>query len=90
MRGRVDFGRAQAVVFGGWADGQSASLRYGADRLFAGGARRVIVTLGDEPLIGPAVIKRFLPEPPGRARCITAAPAIPSCSVPSTIARCRR
>jgi molybdenum cofactor cytidylyltransferase len=65
VRGRVDFGRAEAIVFGGWADGQSASLRFGADRLFAGGARRVIVTLGDGPLIGPAVIKRFLHEPPG-------------------------
>ncbi len=65
VRGRVAFGRAEAVVFDGWADGQAASLRFGADRLFAGGASRVIVTLGDEPLIGPTVIERFLDEPPG-------------------------
>jgi CTP:molybdopterin cytidylyltransferase MocA len=59
----VDFGRAQSVVCADWADGQSASLRCGLEAL--GGADKVIVTLGDEPLVTSAVIARFLDEPGG-------------------------
>jgi CTP:molybdopterin cytidylyltransferase MocA len=62
---RVAFGRAEPLVFAGWQEGQSASLRYGAERLFAQGAERVIITLGDEPFLTPAVIERFLTEAPG-------------------------
>jgi CTP:molybdopterin cytidylyltransferase MocA len=65
VRKQVAFGRAESIVFAAWRDGQSASLRHGAERLFARGAERVIVTLGDEPSITPAVLERFLAEPPG-------------------------
>ncbi len=65
VRSRVDMGRAEAVVFDRWEEGQSASLRHGAEQLFARGAERVIVTLGDEPFITPGVIERFLDEPSG-------------------------
>jgi CTP:molybdopterin cytidylyltransferase MocA len=59
----VSFGRAEPVVCREWEDGQSASLRCGVRAL--AGASKVIVTLGDAPLITPAVIARFVGEPPG-------------------------
>ena len=59
----VDFQRAEPVICADWQDGQSASLRCGVRAL--AGAAKVIVTLGDSPLITPAVISRFLAEPPG-------------------------
>jgi molybdenum cofactor cytidylyltransferase len=59
-------GRAEPVVCADWADGQSASLRAGADAL--AGADRVVCTLGDQPLIGSDVIARMAGEaPPARA-----------------------
>lgn len=60
---RVDFARAEVVVCERWRDGQAASLRYGLEQLREAG--RVIVTLGDEPLITPEVVARFVDEPPG-------------------------
>jgi molybdenum cofactor cytidylyltransferase len=60
---RVELGRAEPVTCPDWAAGQSASLRYGAAAL--SGASKVIVTLGDEPLITPAAIRRFVDQPPG-------------------------
>ncbi len=63
----VDFGRAEPLVFDGWAAGQSASLQFGAAAL--SGASKVIVTLGDQPLITPSLIRRFLGEP-GGARAV--------------------
>jgi molybdenum cofactor cytidylyltransferase len=59
----VQFGRAEPVVCEAWREGQAASLRCGVAEL--GGAAKVIVTLGDEPLIGPGVVARFVSEPPG-------------------------
>jgi CTP:molybdopterin cytidylyltransferase MocA len=61
----VNFNRAEPVVCEQWADGMAASLRCGADAL--SGCERVIVTLGDEPLMRPEVIARFL-DAPGGAR----------------------
>ncbi len=61
--GRIDLGRAEPVVFDGWREGQSASLRCGVTELSE--ASRVIVTLGDEPLVTSEVIARFVHEPPG-------------------------
>jgi molybdenum cofactor cytidylyltransferase len=63
VRRRVDFGRAEPVVCSEWARGQSVSLRCGAAALT--GADKVLVTLGDEPLVTPALIRRFLDEPGG-------------------------
>ena len=63
---RVKFGVAEPVVCEDWAAGQSASLRCGAEALE--GAEKVLVTLGDEPLITPQVIARFVDErAPARA-----------------------
>lgn len=60
---RVEFGRAETVVCDDWHEGQAASLRCGVKELR--GAAKVIVTLGDEPLITPRVVARFVSEPPG-------------------------
>lgn len=59
----VHFARAEPVVCGRWEQGRSASLRTGM-RMLAD-SDRVIVTLGDQPLIGADVISRFTAEPPG-------------------------
>jgi CTP:molybdopterin cytidylyltransferase MocA len=59
----VDFGHAEPVICEDWRDGQAASLRAGIAEL--ADATKVIVTLGDEPLITPQVIARFLDAPPG-------------------------
>jgi CTP:molybdopterin cytidylyltransferase MocA len=60
---RVDFDRAEPVVCEAWSQGQAASLRCGVEELR--GAAKVIVTLGDEPLITPQVVARFVSAPPG-------------------------
>jgi CTP:molybdopterin cytidylyltransferase MocA len=63
---RVDLGRAHALACPNWADGQAASLRCGLEYLLGEvGAERVLVTLGDEPLIGSAVVARLAGEPAG-------------------------
>lgn len=60
---RVDLGRAEQVVCEEWSRGQAASLRCGVRAL--AGASKVIVTLGDEPLIPSELIERFVGEPGG-------------------------
>lgn len=50
----VDFGRASPVVCAEWERGQSASLLCGVREL--GEVSKVVVTLGDEPLVTPAAI----------------------------------
>jgi molybdenum cofactor cytidylyltransferase len=67
VRAGVQFGRAEVTVCPDWASGQAASLRCGL--LALTGAEKVIVTLGDAPLITPQVIARFLDEPP-RTRAV--------------------
>jgi CTP:molybdopterin cytidylyltransferase MocA len=64
---RVDFRDAEPVVCTEWADGQSASLRCGVSAL--SDADKVIVTLGDAPLVTPEVIRMFVGQPP-RARAV--------------------
>lgn len=59
----VDLGRAEPVICPDWAAGQAASLRCGLNAL--SGAQRVIVTLGDAPLITPEVISLFVGAEPG-------------------------
>jgi molybdenum cofactor cytidylyltransferase len=62
----VDFLDAEPVVCDGWREGQAASLRLGMAQLTE--AHKVIVTLGDQPLITPQVIARFVDErAPARA-----------------------
>jgi CTP:molybdopterin cytidylyltransferase MocA len=60
---KVDFDQAEPVICEDWPEGMAASLRCGLREL--AGADRVIVTLGDQPLVTPEVIKRFLDAPPG-------------------------
>jgi CTP:molybdopterin cytidylyltransferase MocA len=64
IRERVDFMRAQPVVCADWRDGQSASLRRGIEAI-AWGAEKIVVTLGDQPLMKPDLIARFAAEPGG-------------------------
>ena len=63
LEAEVDFGRAEPVLCADWSEGIAASLRCGAAAL--AGASKVILTLGDEPLVSPTVIARFLDEPAG-------------------------
>jgi CTP:molybdopterin cytidylyltransferase MocA len=72
---RVDFGRARAVVCEDWADGQSASLRRGLVEVAH--ADRVIVTLGDAPLLTPQVIRRFVAAPPRTRAAYSGRPGHP-------------
>ncbi len=60
---RVDLGRAEAVVCPSWSAGQAESLRCGLNALRE--CERVIVTLGDAPLITPEVISLFVDAEPG-------------------------
>ncbi|MDQ3769498.1 MAG: nucleotidyltransferase family protein [Actinomycetota bacterium] len=71
----VDFGDAEPVVCPCWADGQGASLRHGVCELQ--GARKVLLTLGDAPLLTPQVIARFVGEPPGTRASYDGAPGHP-------------
>lgn len=63
---RVDLQRAEPLLCSEWVEGQSASLRCGMEFLVEEArADRVVITLGDEPLIGSATIARFAREPAG-------------------------
>jgi CTP:molybdopterin cytidylyltransferase MocA len=75
LRERVDFGRADAVVCEDWSEGQTASLRCGLGSLR--GADRVLVTLGDQPLITAETVARFVTEPPGARALYTGVPGHP-------------
>ena len=62
----VELMRAEPVICPDWQEGQAASLRYGMSLLIGqAGASRVLVTLGDEPLIGSSTVARFVNEPAG-------------------------
>ena len=72
---RVDFMRAEIVVCERWHEGQAASLRRGLEVLR--GAGKVIVTLGDEPLITSDAVARFVSEPPGARAVYNGRPGHP-------------
>ncbi|MBV9820057.1 MAG: nucleotidyltransferase family protein [Solirubrobacterales bacterium] len=59
---RVDLGRARPVICVEWDDGQAASLRRGLREL--AGCDKVVVTLGDAPLVTAEVIRRFVDAAP--------------------------
>lgn len=82
---RVDFGRAEPVVCEDWRDGQAASLRCGAAAL--AGAHKVLVTLGDEPLITPAVVARFVHAAGGTRASYCGRPGHPVVLGPEQLAR---
>ncbi len=71
----VEFERAEPVICDRWVEGVAASLRCGVDAL--PGYERVIVTLGDEPLMPPEVIARFLDAPPGARATYNGRPGHP-------------
>jgi molybdenum cofactor cytidylyltransferase len=81
----VEFGRALPVLCSDWEAGQSVSLRFGLDAL--PGASKVIVTLGDEPLITAEVIRRFLELPAGSRAVYDGRPAHPVVLGPEQIQR---
>jgi CTP:molybdopterin cytidylyltransferase MocA len=63
LLGRVDFMRAEPVVCESWREGQAASLRRGVQEIRD--AEKVVVTLGDEPLITSETVARFVAAAPG-------------------------
>jgi CTP:molybdopterin cytidylyltransferase MocA len=72
---QVAFGRAEPVVCRDWESGQAASLRCGLGAL--SGVDRVIVTLGDSPLVTPAVVARFVGASPGTRATYDGTPGHP-------------
>jgi molybdenum cofactor cytidylyltransferase len=75
IRERVDFIRAEPVLCKHWREGQAASLRRGLEELR--GADKVLVTLGDQPLITPRVLSRFVTEAPGTRAVYNGRPGHP-------------
>jgi CTP:molybdopterin cytidylyltransferase MocA len=75
LREQIDFQRASVVFCEAWREGQAASLRRGLQELRD--AERVIVTLGDEPLITPEVVARFVTQPPGARAVYNGRPGHP-------------
>ncbi len=70
IRQRVRFGRAETVVCDEWERGQAWSLRRGVGLLSADpGVSKVVVTLGDAPLVTSEVVRMFVEQPP-RARAV--------------------
>jgi molybdenum cofactor cytidylyltransferase len=67
VRAAVAFGRAEAIACEDWQTGQAASLRRGLSEL--AGSERVVVTLGDAPLVTPQVIELFVAAEP-RTRAV--------------------
>jgi CTP:molybdopterin cytidylyltransferase MocA len=80
----IDFGRAQAVVCADWERGQARSLRRGLAEL--AGAERIVVTLGDAPLVTSQVIARFAAESPGTRALYGGRPGHPVVLGPAQIA----
>lgn len=84
IREAVDIGRAETVVCENWAEGQSASLRCGLRALAS--ADKVVVTLGDAPLVSAALIERFAGESPGTRAVYGGRPGHPVVLGPEQIA----
>jgi molybdenum cofactor cytidylyltransferase len=87
LRERVEFGRAEVVVCQDWKQGQAASLRRGLEEV--GDADKVIVTLGDEPLIPAGLVERFVGEPPGARAVYNGRPGHPVVLGPDQIRAAR-
>lgn len=85
IQARVPFGRAEVVVCDDWRDGQAASLRRGLREL--AGADRIVVTLGDAPLIPASLVARFAGEVPGTRAVYDGRPGHPVVLGPEHVAR---
>jgi molybdenum cofactor cytidylyltransferase len=81
----VDFGRAEVVVCDEWKRGQSASLRRGLEELV--GSERIVVTLGDAPLVSSEVISRFALQEPGTRAVYAGSPGHPVVLGPGHVSR---
>ena len=88
IRERVDFGAAEVIVCESWADGQSASLRCGLEHL--AGALKVVVLLGDQPLVTPQVIEWLAREPAGTRATYGGVPGHPVVLGPRLMEEARR
>jgi molybdenum cofactor cytidylyltransferase len=88
IRDAVAFGRAEVVVCEDWEAGQSASLRHGLRAV--AGADKVVVTLGDAPLVTADLIERFASEPPGTRAVYDGRPGHPVVLGPEQIAALAR
>ncbi|MDH6566871.1 CTP:molybdopterin cytidylyltransferase MocA [Streptomyces sp. SAI-117] len=60
VRERAELGDCVLVENPGWADGMGSSLRAGLGSLAGTGARAALVSLVDQPGIGPAAVRRVL------------------------------
>jgi molybdenum cofactor cytidylyltransferase len=67
----VDLHGAEPLVVADWAKGQSASMRAGVAAL-AAEADAIVVTLGDQPRLGPAAIARVVAAWDGAAPAVRA------------------
>jgi molybdenum cofactor cytidylyltransferase len=85
---RVAFGRAEPLICTRWYDGQSVSLRCGVDAL--NDATKIVVTLGDQPLINSQLVDRFTREPPGARATYHGNPGHPVVLGPEHIEATRR
>ena len=88
IRERVDFGDARVVQCDAWADGHSASLRCGLDAIGTA-ARKVVVLLGDQPLVTPRAIEWLACEPAGSRASYHGAPGHPVVLGPRLIAEAK-
>jgi len=85
IRGAVDGHGAEVVVCADWAEGQAASLRCGVRAL--AGAERVLVLVGDQPRIAPALVARLAAAPPGTRAAHAGVPGFPAVLGPDELAR---
>jgi CTP:molybdopterin cytidylyltransferase MocA len=85
---RVPFGRAEPMICVRWHEGQSASLQSGVAALEE--AAKIIVTLGDQPLISTQLVERFTRELPGTRAAYHGIPGHPVVLGPEQMRAIRR
>jgi CTP:molybdopterin cytidylyltransferase MocA len=78
----------EIVECGQWAEGQSASLRYGLAAL--GDTERVVLLLGDQPGVTAAAIDRIASQPPGTRAAYDGRPGHPALLGPEQIEAAQR
>ncbi len=80
----IDLHGAEPVVCDGWAEGQAASLRCGAQALR--GVERVLVMVGDQPRLDAALVARLAVAPPGTRAAHDGVPGFPAVLGPAELA----
>lgn len=89
IRSHAHLGGTEVTVCSDWADGQAASLRHGLE-VAGPGSERVLVLLGDQPLVRPAAILRMAAQPPGSRAAYGGRPGHPVVLGPDHIDVARR